>query len=323
MDSLLRKTFRVRNRLKKGTKTRRESDWVIFRRIRNKVNNMKKHAIANYYDNIDSHLKDASLNNQKLYWKLLKDCFHTKLTHDIPIIRYTMDNDKEAYAFSDTDKIELLNNYFTSITFLDDSNHDLPTIGGCRFDNFCSEIKIQEHEITDIISIISVNKAVGPDCISHKMLKSCKDTISKPLCLLSNKSLSLKFFPECWKLAHVLPLFKKDDPSITSTYRPVSLLSCISKIFERIIFKHVYNHLHSQNLFYKYQAGFLPGHSTTYLLLEIYHSNVKSIDEGKFCCMVFCDLSKAFDRVWHKGLIYKLNMYGIIYIKQQNTISYV
>lgn len=127
------------------------------------------------------------------------------------------------------------------------------------------------------------------------MLKSCKDTISKPLCILFNKSLSLKIFPECWKLAHVLPLFQKDDPSITSNYRPVSLLSCISKIFERIIFKHVYNHLHSQNLFYKYQAGFLPGHSTMYQLLEIYHSIVKSIDEGKFCCMVFCDLSKAFD----------------------------
>lgn len=129
------------------------------------------------------------------------------------------------------------------------------------------------------------------------MLKSCKDTISKPLCILFNKSLSLKIFPECWKLAHVLPLFQKDDPSITSNYRPVSLLSCISKIFERIIFKHVYNHLHSQNLFYKYQAGFLPGHSTMYQLLEIYHSIVKSIDEGKFCCMVFCDLSKAFYRV--------------------------
>lgn len=84
-------------------------------------------------------------------------------------------------------------------------------------------------------------------------------------------------------------------------------LSCISKIFKRITFKHVYNYLHSQNLFYKYRADFLPGHSTMYQLLEIYQSIVKGIDEGKFCCMVFCNL----DRVWHNGLIYKLNMYGI------------
>ena len=73
----------------------------------------------------------------------------------------------------------------------------------------------------------------------------------------------------------------------------------------------MYNYLHSHNFFYKYQAGFLPGHSTMYQLLETYHSIVESIDNGKYCCMVFCDLSKAFDRVWHKGLIKKLQVYGI------------
>lgn len=128
-----------------------------------------------------------------------------------------MDNDKEGYLFSDTCKIELRNNYFTSITFLDDSNHELPIVG-CRCNNSFLEIKIQEHHITDYISIIPVNKAVGPDCISHNMLKSCKGTISKPLCILLNKSLSLKIFSRLWKLAHVLLLFKKDDPSITSSY---------------------------------------------------------------------------------------------------------
>ena len=87
MDSLLRKTIRIRNRFrKKAQKSGRESDWFTFRKYRNKVNNMKKHAIANYYDNIDSYLRDANKNNQKLYWKLLKDTFHTKSTTEIPPI---------------------------------------------------------------------------------------------------------------------------------------------------------------------------------------------------------------------------------------------
>jgi hypothetical protein len=111
--------------------------------------------------------------------------------------------------------------------------------------------------------------------------------------MLFNKSFGEIAFSSYWKEAHVLPLFKKDDPSLPCNYRIMSLLSCVSKVMERIMFKHVYNVFHKNNLFYKYQAGFLPGHSTVFQLLETYHSNVKSIDDGKFCCMVFCDLSKA------------------------------
>ena len=96
------------------------------------------------------------------------------------------------------------------------------------------------------------------------MLKSTIFTIVKPLTMLFNRTLSEKVFPSFWKLAHVIPLFKKDDSSVVSSYRPVSLLSCVSKIMERIIFKHVYNYFHCNGLFYQYQAGFLPGHSTVY-----------------------------------------------------------
>ena len=77
-----------------------------------------------------------------------------------------------------------------------------------------------------------------------------------------------------------IPLFKKDDPSVLTKYRPVSLLSCVSKIMERIIFKHVYYYFHCKGLFYQYQARFLPGHSTVYQLLETYHRIVQNIDEG-------------------------------------------
>ena len=144
--------------------------------------------------------------------------------------------------------------------------------------NNLSNIFIEEQEISDIITILPVNKAIGPDCISHKMLKSTKSSIVKPLKLLFNRSLSENMFPSVWKIAHVIPLFKKDDPSLVSNYRPVSLLSCVSKIMERIIFKHVYNFFHSNDLFYRYQAGFLPGHSTVYQLLETYHNIVQSIN---------------------------------------------
>ena len=80
---------------------------------------------------------------------------------------------------------------------------------------------------------------------------------------------------------------------------------------ERIVFKHVYNYFHCNNLFYKYQAGFLPGHSTVYQLIETYHNIVKNIDEGKSCMFFFAICQKAFDRVWHEGLLFKLQTYGI------------
>lgn len=79
-DSLLRKTMRIRDRLRKiALRTNNDADWTKFRHVRNKVNNMKKYAIANYYDNIESALHDTGGNGKK-YWKLMKDLFHVKGT---------------------------------------------------------------------------------------------------------------------------------------------------------------------------------------------------------------------------------------------------
>ena len=229
---------------------------------------------------------------------MLKDVFRAKPTNDIPPLKYTTETGERIIAFSDSDKVDLLNNYFSSVSNVDDSSQQLPQIDYTHHFSL-SNVTIDEQDIKDILSILPVNKAIGPDAISHKMLKSTVHSIVKPLYFLFNRSLSENIFPNSWKIAHVLPLFKKDDPCVATNYRPVSLLSCVSKVMERVIFKYLYNYFHKHDLFYKYQAGFLPGHSTVYQLLETYHSIVQSIDEGKYCCMIFCDLSKAFDRVWH------------------------
>lgn len=209
-DSTLRKTIRIRNRLRnKALKTKNESDWINYRKHRNKVNNMKKHALCNYYDSIDLQLSDASSNNNnKLYWKLIKDAFHAKPTKDIPPIQYTSDTGGFNIAFTDTEKVDVLNKYFSSVSNVDDSLSQLPQLYHICNDKL-NNVTIEEQEVIDIIKILPVNKAIGPDAISHKMLKSTLQSVAKPLCLFFNKPLNENVYPNNWKIAHVLPLFKR------------------------------------------------------------------------------------------------------------------
>ncbi len=98
---------------------------------------------------------------------------------------------------------------------------------------------------------------------------------------------------------------------MANNYRPISLLSTIGKVFEKIVFKHLYNYLREHDRLTSLQSGFVPGDSTVNQLTYLYTVFSEAIDSGKEIRAVFCDISKAFDRVWHKGLLYKLQSYGI------------
>ena len=108
-----------------------------------------------------------------------------------------------------------------------------------------------------------------------------------------------------------MPIFKKAENFITTNYRPVSLLSILAKVFEKIVFKYMFNHFRDHFLISIWQSGFLPGSSTITQLTEIYHQFCKAVSDGKEIRVVFLDISKAFDRVWHKGLLHKLKLSGI------------
>ena len=113
------------------------------------------------------------------------------------------------------------------------------------------------------------------------------------------------------KLANVIPIFKNGDRSLTSNYRPVALLSTVSKVFEKVVYKSIFNFLIENALMYKFQSGFLPGHSTTHQLIELVDNILQALDNKELICLIFCDVSKAFDRVWIRGLLLKLERYGI------------
>ena len=101
-------------------------------------------------------------------------------------------------------------------------------------------------------------------------------------------------------------LYKKGDASQLNNYRPISILSAVSKVMEKVIFKHTFN-----NLLHTLQSGCMPGHSTTHQLFHLYHVFSEALDHKQKGSLVFGDISKAFDRVWHAGVIHKLNYFGI------------
>ena len=108
-------------------------------------------------------------------------------------------------------------------------------------------------------------------------------------------------------------MHKGGDQSEISNYIPISLLSNLDKAFERLIFKYVYNHFLENNILKSFQSGFRRGDSTVTVnqLSYLYNTFCQALDAGKEVRAIFCDISKAFDRVWHAGLIHKLKSAGI------------
>ena len=143
------------------------------------------------------------------------------------------------------------------------------------------------------------------------MLKICAIEISAPLAMIFRKCCDSGTFPRIWKFANVQPVHKKNSRQAKDNYRPISLLPICSKIFEKVIFDSLYLFLVENNLISRNQSGFRPGDSTITQLLAITDEIFRSFETLDETRAVFLDISKAFDKVWHEGLIFKLKQNGI------------
>ena len=116
--------------------------------------------------------------------------------------------------------------------------------------------------------------------------------------------------PSSYKEANLCPIHKKDERYLVNNYRVISLLNAEVKVFERLIFKHLFNHLQENSFQTSLQSGCIPGDSTVNQLTYLYNIFCQALDANKEIRVVFCDISKAFDRVWHAGLLRKLEAAG-------------
>ena len=205
----------------------------------------------------------------------------------------------------------LLNDHFANQSRLNTGNRRAPDIQ--LPSNVVPKIRqklfITEREVLKLLNSLDIHKSCGPDNLPPKILRLTAILIVSPLTKLFNKSLSLGKFPSTWKETKVHAIFKiKGSASDPSNYRPISLLPCISKIFEKITFNHVYSHISENNLFTDKQSGYRPNHSTQLQLHNLY----KSLDIGNDFTAIFLDISKYFDKIWHVGLLHKCKiLFGI------------
>ena len=280
-----------------------EQKWEAYRKFRNEYQHALDKAEENYNNSLTDSLKNCK--NSRGWWCTVKHLLGKGLFRSLPPIETT----NNSFITDNKEKASAFNDFFISHSNIDTTNAQLPS------ENFIEEklvsLTVSEQEVLDLLKSLDTSKATGPDGISPKLLFEAGHSIVPSLTKLFNLCLSTCRVPDMWKHANVLPLYKKGDRAHISNYRPVSLLSCTSKILERIVFKNLYNYIRDNNILTPHQSGFQSGDSTTHQLSYLYHMFSLALDSKKDIRIVFCDISKAFDRVWHDGLLYKLRKIGI------------
>ena len=158
-------------------RTSRQSDWAKYKDLRNKVNNLKRHAKESFDNNLELSLLTQINNNKKEFWKVVKHFVNKKDTVSTIPPLCTFNVNTPVWHVTDEEKAETLNSYFTSVSSLDNSQAELPPLTELT-DASIDNIESTQDEVIDVIVNLDPNKASGPDLITSKMLKSVSKTVS-------------------------------------------------------------------------------------------------------------------------------------------------
>ena len=304
----LRQAIAMKHRLfRDHLRLQSQLSWNTFRTQRNKVMMMLRQAKSAFVCQANGQSRDQPpyFNHGRLH-KLMA-CLKLKSKDQMPDI-----NDHGRTLTSPTDKATAFNNFFVSESqkSVTPGESDVPTIDAPEVtDSQLQKFSVDTEEVLELLRDLDVHKAAGDDHIPTRLLKETASEISPSLCRLFNISFLRGDLPLDWRSATVSPIHKKGSKGLTTNYRPISLLSIVSKVQERIVHRRLYKHL--EPYLPTGQSGYRQNDGTEFQLLRLVHEISAHRDNGHAVMACFFDLSKAFDRVWHAGLLSKLAHFGV------------
>ena len=320
IDLSIQRQIRVRNRLYKlFRRLPANENWIAYKSQRNKVTALKRRAVKDFCIVAASN---SSNNSSGLFWKRMRPLLpNTKLTDNSSTIHLI-----EGGAFV-PDPNALFNKYFTTpsidecllqLSVDDFMNHaSVLTIKNSAQKLDFSFEPVSISRVAESLANLEIRKSAGPDGLSPKLLKLSVPVIAGPLTKLFNRCIISSVWPSQWKLSNVTPVYKKEDETSKSNYRPISVLSTIPKVFEKLKCDQLYRHF--SPLFSDNMSGFLCGHSCCTALLKLTEDWRLALDSKKDVGVIAIDLSKAFDSICHNLLLVKLRAYGC----QESAISLI